>query len=251
MKKIYTLLFILLLTCSINSTPQVSDLLVYKGDTLNIYPLLLQNYIARSPERAKIMHSIKDLIEPSTASCGYRAIYQIRNDSLFLMRAYGKADIDLTGIFGKKSNIFIDWFTGALTSPENNLIYDHSGWGGYYEYETDFDIQRGILTSVNKYHNNLKPSVYTNQDTLMKFIKSNINYENIQTPEKKIRVILRIDDVNEDGKITKVKVLRGHEGYNEEAVRVVKSIPQWQVIIRRGKKQHIYWSIPVTFEPKN
>ncbi|MBK5723057.1 hypothetical protein JGH11_19500 [Dysgonomonas sp. Marseille-P4677] len=65
-------------------------------------------------------------------------------------------------------------------------------------------------------------------------------------------MITRIDDVDNNGKITKVSVPRGYNNeYDQEAIRVIKSIPQWQVIKRRGEKIHIPWTIPVIFEAKD
>lgn len=253
MKKLLITTFLLLFFSSIHSTPQIGDLLIYKGDTVSVYPLILEKYISGRSDNSIIREKIKDIIIPSTACWhGYRTLYEIRNDSLFLIKAYGKRNINLSAIFGKEGNIFIDWYTGTLTSPRNMLMYDHNNWwGGYYEYETDFRIEGGILKSVREYHNYVRPTIYTNQDTLMNFIKSNIDYNNVKATGQKVRVLTRIDDVDNNGKITKVSVVKGHDGYNEEAVRVIKSIPQWQVIIRRGEKEHIYWSVPVLFDEKN
>lgn len=172
---------------------------------------------------------------------------EVKNDSLFIVKAYGKEDIDLLIIFGKRTNIFAGWYSGILTNPKNLLISEHAGWGGFYEYETDFKFENGILKDVQIYHNEIKPSIYTNSDTLMNFIKTNIIYDNVKPVKGKIRVQLTIEDVDNSGRITKVSVLRGYDGYNEEAIRVIKSIPQWEVIIRRGKKMRRPWSVPVYF----
>lgn len=252
MKKIF--LFILyILSYGYNyATPQVGDRLIYKGDTITIYPFILEQYIENSPDKEQIYNNIKSSLLASTACWrGFRALFEIRNDSLFLQKVYGKADVDLFIIFGKKDNIFVDWYSGILTSPKNCLIYEHDGWGGFYEYETDFSIRNGMLSGIEEFHNEIKPSVYTNPDTLMSFIKKNINYKNIKSVAKN-RVIVKVEDVDNDGKITKVSIVRGHKDndYNNEAIRVIKSIPKWQVIVRRGKKGQRPWVIPIIFEEK-
>lgn len=101
------------------------------------------------------------------------------------------------------------------------------------------------------FHNKIEPSVYTISDTLMDFIKKNINYKNIKSVVK-ARVIVKIEDVDNNGKITKVSILRGHEysDYNNKAIRVIKSIPKWEVIVRRRKKEQRPWVIPILFEEK-
>ena len=230
----------------------MGDRLIYKGDTISVYPFILEKYIYEHPKKEEAYKEIyKSGYGPTSCWRGFVALFELKNDSLFLVKTHGKIDIDLSVTFGKKNNVFIGWYSGALTSPKNNKIYWHDGWGGFYEYETDFVFENGILKDVKEYHNYVKPTIYTENDTLMKFINSNINYNNVKPVDKDIRVTTRIDEVDDDGKITKVSVLRGHEDYNKEAIRVVMSIPQWQVIIRRGEKKHIYWTIPVIFRKEN
>ncbi|MDR2955249.1 MAG: energy transducer TonB [Prevotella sp.] len=238
-----------------NATPQTPDLLVYKGDTVWIYPFILAKYIMEHPNSEAIREEIHKHKDMSTACWrGFKALFEIKNDSLFLIKAYtpyDKKDIDLSIMFKQKTNIYVDWFSGTITSPRNCIIYEHDGWGGYHEYETDYIFEKGILKSMKTYRNKLKPSVFTNgTDTLSKLIKANINYKSIEPPKEKLRVTLRVEDADLNGKITEVKVIKGHDGYNDEAIRIVKSIP-WEVIIRRGKKIHRYWTIPIIFEPQN
>jgi len=252
MKKLFVFIVFLLFFNAVYSTPQAGDRLIYNGDTISIYPFILEQYICNSPDKETINKKIEKYARVSTGCWrGFQALLEIRNDSLFLKKAYGLEELDLSLIFDKKDSIFVGWYTGILTCPKNMLIYEHSGWGGYYEYETDFRFENGLLKDIQEYHNYIKPTIYTNQDTLMNFIKSNIDYNKVELVGRKIRVYTRIDGVDKNGKITEVFILRGHEGYNEEAVRVIKSIPQWQVIIRRGKQVHIPWAIPVTFEEKD
>lgn len=241
-----------------NATPQSPDKLIYKGDTIGIYPFILDKYIYESPKQEYLLEKLKESRKGFSTACwrGHIALFEIRNDSLFLMGASscdGKEKIDLSVIFGKRKNIFVDWFTGTLTHFKNNIILVYDGWGGYYEYETDFIIEKGILKDIQKFHNDVQASIYANtsSDTLLNFIKSNINYKNIKPVKEKVRVMARIDDVDDNGKISKVTIIRGHEDYNEEAIRVIKSIPKWQIIKRRGKKEHIIWMIPVLFEPQD
>lgn len=254
MKNIVVFILFLLFCNHCYPTPQAADRLIYNNDTIRIYPFILDKYVNASPDKELIYSQIKESFVLSTGCWrGFIAVFEIRNDSLFLQKAYGEKAIDLSVIFGKPDNIFVDWYSGTLTSPKNLLIYEHDGWGGFYEYETDFSFKNGILKKVEEFHNKIVPSIYTDSssDTLMNFIKSNIDYTKIKIPKQKIRVIVRIDDVDENGRIDKVTVVRGHDGYNEEAIRVIKLIPQWQMIIRRGKKVHRPWTVPVFFTPSH
>lgn len=76
-------------------------------------------------------------------------------------------------------------------------------------------------------------------------------YKNIKSAADS-RVIVKVEDVDNDGKITKVSTLRGYKDndYNNEAIGVIKSIPKWQVIVCRVKKEHRPRVIPIIFEEK-
>jgi protein TonB len=51
-----------------------------------------------------------------------------------------------------------------------------------------------------------------------------------------------------DGSITDVKVLRGiGGGCDEEAVRVVESMPKWKPGKQRGKPVRVSYNLPVKF----
>ncbi|MBK5723058.1 hypothetical protein JGH11_19505 [Dysgonomonas sp. Marseille-P4677] len=177
MKKVVVFLFFLLCSIISYATPQMGDLLIYKGDTIRIYPFLLDDYLSQSPSK-EAFHEKNKGIRLSSTACwrGHQAVFEVKGDSLFLQKVYGidKQEMDLTVLFDQKEDIFFDWYTGTITNPWNRLIYDHnSGWGGFYEYETDFIIEAGILKYIKKYHNTIKSSIYTEGDTLMRFIKSN------------------------------------------------------------------------------
>jgi len=86
---------------------------------------------------------------------------------------------------------------------------------------------------------------------LMKFINSNIIYpeaaksENIQG-----RVILRFA-VMADGNVDNVQVLKKVDpSLDEEAVRVVKSLPRWTPGRQGGKQVNVWYSVPITFALK-
>lgn len=253
MEKVIITYFLLLFSlCDCYSTPQIGDRLIYKGDTIRIYPFILEQYINNSPLKDVIYSQIDHLmIKSSVCWHGFISVFELRNDSLFLQKVYGRDNIDLLKTFGIRDNIFVSWYSGTLTSPKNLKIYEHDNWGGHYEFETDFLITKGILKRTKIFHNIILPSEYSKSTVfLVNFIKSNIDYSRVKPVDKKITVITRIEDVDDNGKITKVSVIKGHDGYNEEAIRVIKSIPQWQVMWCRGVKLHIRWTIPVTFEPR-
>jgi protein TonB len=83
---------------------------------------------------------------------------------------------------------------------------------------------------------------------LMKYLATNIKYPPY-AKEAGIQGRVFINFVVEtDGSITAVKVLRGiGGGCDEEAIRVVKSMPKWKPGMQRGKPVRVSFNLPVKF----
>lgn len=255
MKKIiFSLLFILSLNNSY-ATPQTADLLISNGDTIPIYPFIVEQYLKINPAKGQAFRDyLLETFPKSTAHLrGYQAMFELKNDSLFLLKIFSgttdKYAINLDILFNKKDKIFADWYSGEITNPENCLMPDYGNkWGGFYEYETDFTFEKGVLKSIVKYKNEAKFSEYTESDKLIDYIASNMNYTNIKALDYDVKVMVKIDDVDKNGRITKASVLKSYnDEYDTEAIRIIQSIPQWEVWIRRGKVQHKPYIIPVIF----
>jgi TonB family protein len=89
-------------------------------------------------------------------------------------------------------------------------------------------------------------------DSMMHFLAKNIKY-----PKTAFdmgisgRVILQFV-INKEGKIENVKILRGiGGGCDEEALRVIKMMPNWEPGMDKGKIVSVYFTIPVVFTLKN
>lgn len=83
---------------------------------------------------------------------------------------------------------------------------------------------------------------------LMKFLAQNIKYPPL-AKESGIQGRVFINFVVEpNGTISNVKVLRGiGGGCDEEAVRVVESMPKWKAGMQRGKAVRVSYNLPVKF----
>ena len=92
------------------------------------------------------------------------------------------------------------------------------------------------------------PSFPGGMGELMKFLSQNINYPTL-AKESGIQGRVFINFVVEpNGKISNVKVLGGiGGGCDEEAVRVVKSMPKWSPGKQRGKPVRVSYNLPVKF----
>ncbi len=83
---------------------------------------------------------------------------------------------------------------------------------------------------------------------LMGYLGNNIKYPPF-AKETNIQGRVFINFVVEpDGKISNVKVLRGiGGGCDEEAIRVVESMPKWKPGMQRGKPVRVSYNLPVKF----
>ncbi|MGL4229209.1 MAG: energy transducer TonB [Tannerellaceae bacterium] len=240
------------------ATAQAPDYLIYKGDTLAIYSNPLESFFAKEGRRDRIF----DKYGYKSTACwrGYIGYWELRNDSLFLVEVRGKStNIDLSLIFKDRETdhgIFADWVDSPITSPYGRLLLNiHDGYKSIYEFEREFFFKQGVLTEIKEYDNSkAKSSRFTEDRSLTtKFIQENINYANIiNSTDEDVRVIVEVRSVTPEGKIDSVRVVRGHDPERDkEAIRVVKSIPDWEVLFRSGKQIQRLWTIPVVFKKKD
>jgi protein TonB len=84
---------------------------------------------------------------------------------------------------------------------------------------------------------------------LNKYVSEHIKYPN-EARENNVegRVIVKFV-VNEDGTLSDVTVVRGiGAGCDEEAVRMVRSMPSWNAAKQGGNKVKCYYTLPVIFK---
>ena len=83
---------------------------------------------------------------------------------------------------------------------------------------------------------------------LLKYISKNVRYPAIaQENGIEGRVIVRFV-VEKDGTIGEVQVVKGVDAsLDKEAVRVVKTLPQWVPGKQNGRSVRVWFTLPVTF----
>jgi len=86
---------------------------------------------------------------------------------------------------------------------------------------------------------------------LYRFLAENIHYpDSAKTAGIQGRVFITFV-VNTDGSISDARVLRGiGGGCDEEALRVVKSMPNWIPGKQRGKPVRVQYNLPIKFSLK-
>lgn len=88
------------------------------------------------------------------------------------------------------------------------------------------------------------------QDSLVSFLSSNVKYpEECSNANIQGRVLVRFV-VDVDGAIVDVEVVTsgGHPLLDEEAVRVIKSMPKWTPGMHEGKVVRVLYTIPINFK---
>lgn len=252
-KLIALLGILIIINQELMGTAQIPDYLIYKGDTLAIYTNPLESFF----ENEERPDSLFDKYGYNSTACwrGYIGYWELKNDSLFLLKLEGDSTkIDLSLIFKDRETggkIFANWFNDSIYNLYGKLLhYVHMGYGSIYEKERVFNFSEGILTSINKYDNSpSRRSIYSkNRKLLANYIKTNTNHKLLPDHLDKARVIVQIDKVDLDGVIEKASVIRGiNKELDNEALRVIKSIPQWDVLYLHGKPYNLRTRISVFF----
>jgi protein TonB len=91
------------------------------------------------------------------------------------------------------------------------------------------------------------------QVELMKFLQKNTKFPTIAKEAGITGVVYVQFVVREDGKVDQddITILRGvHPALDKEAIRVVKSMPQWKPGRQRGKAVPVYYKLPFRFNLK-
>ena len=150
------------------ATGQIPDYLIYKGDTVKIFSNPLEQYFNKTEKRELI-----DFVGCVSTACwrGYKAIWELKNDSLFLRQitsCHKKCGLelknaDLNKMFGT-DNVFAGWYNGTLLIPRGKLFSgSEMGYSAIYEYEELLNIENGKCILID-FKNNL---------TLIEDIKQN------------------------------------------------------------------------------
>lgn len=56
---------------------------------------------------------------------------------------------------------------------------------------------------------------------------------------------------DENGKIDQINLPRKRNDiFDNEAIRIIKSIPEWNIMYQRGKRHQQIWAISIIFRPQ-
>ena len=94
-----------------------------------------------------------------------------------------------------------------------------------------------------------QPEFPGGKEALLKFLKDNVQYpKDAQRNSEEGRSVVSFI-VNKDGSISDVKVVKssGSPSLDEEAVRVLSSMPDWKPGLQEGRPVKTKYTVPVTF----
>lgn len=250
---------LLLGSIKIFATAQIPDILIYRGDTLMLYA----NPLELLPNVDSLRNKMFGPKAGWSTACwrGYQAEWTVINQELFLSAIYScsnrnRSKANLKNLFGEKcieGKVKADWVSAKLIAPQGKrLNYVHMGYESLYEFENEFQFKKGKLIRVTIYDNSKsRSSIYSQDSILKKFIYSHINWEILPKDSIDAKLVVQFS-ANEQGVIDQVKVMWGQKPiYDQEAIRVVRSIPEWDIYYRRGKHERSAWSLMIHFSPEN
>ncbi|MEP7255963.1 MAG: hypothetical protein ABI666_09300 [Ferruginibacter sp.] len=234
-KRLSVCLFIFSLTLfssGVFASPQMPDYIIFKGDTIATYNLILEQYLQRhdtTKTEQLFGLSFRNSTNGSFSfNCwrGYQAIYKIDNDSLFLVdiincgeRRNGKIDKaasfkKMKEVFGNgfiNDRVYINWFSGDLNFPLTNKVLRWDGvFYKIYEKETVVNISNGKVSNIE--HVNNYEAVPNAKDRKDKSKVSDTFFEQLKKIKwKKINEFCAEDyivTIDKEGKVSKVTMRR-------------------------------------------
>ena len=256
--RIGTLLIIMFLLFGLYNTSR-ADKIIYKGATYNLYeyPLLFNSRFKEWKITPIFGENANDKVIRMFDAAPYNCIWIVQDDHIYLQSINGEnTTADLKAVFPEKYDkglVLADWIDTTLYAPYGKLLY--SGGVDFtlstFEYELAFRISKGKIISVEKCDNS-KTKPLKDQYHLRDLIQNNINWENLPEADSiKRKVFVQAISADSLGMIDSVRIVIGvNELYDREAIRIVKSIPEWPLIYRHGKVYN--WLIfPISFDRSN
>lgn len=238
------------------------DICIWNGDTMKMF--------SKPLSQSKHYDSFIKIYFPKMAckkawgySHDYVAEWLLIENELYLNNLYVFANsfrckkLDLTALFGedcKDGKVKADWVSQTLNLIDGELIhFIEIDVMSIYEKEFMLTFQNGVLTETKEYDNtkSFKSYYAENSDSLYNFIYSNINWSLIPDIEGEGKRVMFDIRLGQTPKIDSVRLVINRDSVSveivQELIRVIKSIPHWNVYYKRGEYigHRFRWTIPV------
>ncbi|MCX6234592.1 MAG: energy transducer TonB [Bacteroidetes bacterium] len=104
--------------------------------------------------------------------------------------------------------------------------------------------ERGIYTSVDQ-----MPSFPGDVEALFTYLSDSLHYPRQAIQQQIEGIVIVSFIVNADGSLSDIKIEKGlGAGCNDEAIRLVKSMPAWIPGMHHGKKVKVLYNLPIKFD---
>ncbi|TCO08362.1 energy transducer TonB [Natronoflexus pectinivorans] len=98
----------------------------------------------------------------------------------------------------------------------------------------------------------IMPTYPGGEQALFRFLAENIQYPRTALRNDIQGKVFVSFVVDRNGKVTDIKVVRGqHHELDNEAIRVIKLMPDWEPGIQNGERVNVAFTVPVNFEIRN
>lgn len=224
------------------STAQISDQIIIGRDTLYLYSTPLQKYLAEN--------NIK--FEPCLMgnARGYYAVWEVKNDSLFLNELfkctedYKDVMDDIFKINSPRKSVFASWCSATIWIETGKQVFFQNIGGGYYDQERSLIIKDGKITSVTNYDYRDKIKVFDTDFDVQEYLCTKINWESLPAPEKETKFVLSL---SKDSLIVYSKTIDSSSIYFQEAKRIIMEMRPYTIVYSYGKERVIPYSILFRF----
>lgn len=267
-KKVLIVIVISILPTICFATSQDVDRLIWNNDTLVMFSNPLDKYcdscnigyLIQDKLRTKdsLLYPGKYLNEheelsSSICSRGYFAEWILIKDKLYLNKIRACHDSNLTlsvkEVFqGNNEKLYADWYSGEIILPKGECLgYDYYA---IYKEEVVLKFSTGLLVNSTTYKNSIvkKSSFFYNYYTKesQQFIYGNIQWNKFPKFHGKTITAFVCVQPNKNGQIdsiqTKYTYAINDKGmitdldniYIKEAIRIAKTLPEWDVVYQRG-----------------
>lgn len=230
----------------------ISDYLIYGKDTISLREHLFESYA--QGQEYRLRHLGKHYNDNRE-----RIYWKIVGEQVKLMAVHSgqasKSQIDeeLVILFGK--NLDNGPFPVHLSDRDLHGISGRAICRGLdmffiFEKEWEVDFRNGRLARIEQFNNSKsRTSVFfTNPTLLVNFVYSTINWNNLPPLAGREGRVSIAFSANDQGIVDQAEILRGLDPVlNQEAVRVVKLIPDWPVLYQRGTFSRFKYNLPISF----
>lgn len=261
------------------ATGQIPERIIIAGDTLALCsePLVYMDSLRRIELLRKIDVPLDEMrgfpiVECTGLGRGYQGLWQLRNDSLILLRMENVA-----AVFGDSpekarsldfpGGMFAGWFTGRLRVVQGKIMsYVHLGYGSCFEQETFYAVKAGRVVGSREADNRLIGDYWTFQKQLnelgytftvpqLEGIDStwNVRVEAVAIPTRqgKIRRFREVKVIARPrASDWRHNILLGgrNHPYARALLRYVQERFSPYAYWYEGKLQPLYFQVPVQFE---